>query len=65
MPLLHHLNANSHTCGSVAIMFAESMSNVEVTLTVCRYFVLLRLSLPKIGGGVYKISVPTCKNFQF
>ena len=64
MPILHHISANSHTCGSDAITFVESMSSLEVTLTVCHNVGLLRFSLPKIGG-LYKISVPTCKNFQF
>ena len=50
MPILHHISANSHTCGSDAIAFVESMSSLEVTLTVCHNLGLLGFRLPKIGG---------------
>ena len=50
MPILHHISANSHTCGSDAVTFVGSMSSLEVTLTVCHYLGLLRFCLPKIGG---------------
>ena len=56
MPILHHISANSHTCGPDAITFAGSMSSLEVTLTVCHNLGLLSFSLPKIGV-MYKISV--------
>ena len=65
VPILHHIRANGHTCGSDAITFVESMSSIEVTLTMCHNLGLLRFCLPKLGGGGYKISVPTCKSFQF
>ena len=58
MPILHHISASSHTCGSDAITFVGSMSSLEVTLG------LLGFCLLKIGG-MYKIPVPTFKNFQF
>ena len=64
MPILHHISANSHTCGSDAITFVGSMSSLEVTLTVCLNLGLLGFCLPKIRG-VDKFSVPTCKVFQF
>ena len=51
MAIWHHINANSHTCGSDAITLIGFMSSLEVTLTVCHNFWLLRFSLPKIGGG--------------
>ena len=51
MPILHHISANSHTCGSDAITFVGPMSSLEVTLTVCLNLGLLRFSLEKIGGG--------------
>ena len=50
MHILHHISANSHTCGSDAITFVGSMSCLEVTLTVCHNIGLLRLCLPKIEG---------------
>ena len=53
MPSLHHLSANSHTCGSDAIAFVGPMSSLEVTLTVCRNLGLLEFCLPKIGGCTY------------
>ena len=66
MPILHHLSANSHTCGSDGITFVGSMNSLEVTLTVCHNLGWLGFCLPKIGGGgVDKFSVPTCKIFQF
>ena len=65
MPILHHISTNSHTFGSDAITFVGSMSSLEVTLTVCHKLGLLRISFQNPGGAVYKISVPTCKNFQF
>ena len=46
MTILHHITANSQTCGSDAITFVGSISSLEVTLTVCYCFVLLRYSLP-------------------
>ena len=58
MPILHHLNANGHTCWSDAIMFVGSMSSLEVTLTVCHILGLLGLCLPKIGGGSVQIFGP-------
>ena len=64
MPILHHLSADSHTCGSDAITFVESMSSLDVNVTVCQNLGLLGFCLPKIGG-VYRFLVPTCKNFQF
>ena len=64
MPILHHLSANSRTCGSDATTFVGSMSSLEVTLTVCHILGLLGFCFPKIGG-VYRFSVPTSKNFQF
>ena len=51
MPILHHISANSHTCGSDAITFVGSMDSLEVTLTVCHILGLLGFCLPKIGGG--------------
>ena len=51
MPILHHISANSHTCGSDAVTFAGSMSSSEVTLTVCHNLGLLRFSHPKNGEG--------------
>ena len=65
MRILHHISANRHNCGSDAITFVGSMSMLEVTLTVCHNLGLLGFCLPKIGGGVDKFSVPTCKIFQF
>ena len=65
MHFLHHISANSITCRYDARMFVGSMDSLGVTLTVCWNLGLLRFSLPKIGGGVDKFSVPTCKNFQF
>ena len=50
MPILHHISANSHTCGSDAITFVGSMSSLEVALTVCYDLGFHRFSLPKIGG---------------
>ena len=35
MSILHQISANSHTCGSDAITFVDSMSSLEVVLTVC------------------------------
>ena len=64
MPILHHISANSHTCESDAITFVGSMSVLEVTPAVCHNLGLLGFGLPKTGG-VYRFSVPTCKNFQF
>ena len=64
MPILHYISANSHTCGYDAIMFVGSMSILKVTLTVYHNLGLLGFCFPKIGG-VYRFSVPTCKNFQF
>ena len=64
MPRLDHTSANSQTCGPDVITFVESMSSLEVTLTVCHNLGLLGFCLPKIGG-LYRFSVPTCKNFQF
>ena len=55
MPILHHISANSHTCGCGGITFVGSMSSLEVTLTVCHNLELLRFSLPQIGKGVYKL----------
>ena len=49
MHFLHHLSANSHICGSDAIMFVGSMDSLEVTLTVCRNLGLLGFCLPKMG----------------
>ena len=65
MPILHHISANRHTCGSDAITFVGSMSSLEVTLTVCHNLGLLGFCLPKIGGGggVDKFSVPL-ENFS-
>ena len=51
MPFLHHISANSHTCGCDAITFVGSMSSLEVTLTMCHNLGLLSFSLPKILGG--------------
>ena len=66
MPILHHISANSHTCGSGAITFVGSMSTLEVTLSVCHNLGLLTVLLSKNWGGVvYRFSVPTCKSFQF
>ena len=64
MPILLHISANSHACGYDAIMFVGSMSGLAVTLTVYHNLGLLGFCLPKIGG-VYRFSVPTCKNFQY
>ena len=50
MPILHHLSANSHTCGSDAITFVGSLSSLEVALTVGHNLGLLGFCLPKIGG---------------
>ena len=58
MPILHHLSANSHTCGYDAIMFVGSMNSLEVTLTVCHNLGLLGFCLPKIGGGGVQIFGP-------
>ena len=52
MPIWHHINGNSHTCGSDAITFVVSMSSLEITITVCHNLGLLRCSLPEIWGGV-------------
>ena len=65
MPILHHISANSYTCGSDTIMFVGSMNSLELTLTVCHNLGLLGFCLLKIGGGVDKFSVPTCKIFHF
>ena len=51
MPILHHISANRHTCGSDAITFVGSMSSLEITLTVCHNLGLLGFCLPEIGGG--------------
>ena len=51
MPILHHISANSHNCGSDAITCVGSMDSLEVTLTVCHILGLLGFCLPKIGGG--------------
>ena len=64
MPILHQISANSHFCGSEAIAFVGSMDSLEATLTVCHNLGLLGVCLTKIGGGVDKFSVPTCKIFQ-
>ena len=40
------------------------MSSLEVTLTVCHNLGLLDFLYQK-SVGVYKISVPSCKIFQF
>ena len=64
MPILHHISANSHTCGSDAITFVGSISSSEVTIAVCYNLWLLGFCLPKIGE-VNRFSVSTCKNFQF
>ena len=58
MPILHLISANSHTCGSDAIMFVGSMNGLELTLTVCHNLGLLGLWLPKIGGGGVQIFGP-------
>ena len=62
MPIWLQISANSHTCGSDAITVVGSMSSLEVNLTVCHKHGFLGFCLPKIGGGVYRFSVPT---FQF
>ena len=64
MPILHHISANSHTCGSDAKTFVGSMDSLELTLTVCHNLGLLGFRLPKIGG-MDRFSVPTCKIFHF
>ena len=64
MPILHHISANSHTCGSDANTFIESMSSLEATPTVYHNLGLLGFCLPKIGG-LYRFSVPSCKIFHF
>ena len=50
MRILHHLSANSHTCGSDAITFVGFMSTLEVNLNVCHKHGLLGFRLPKLGG---------------
>ena len=50
MPILHHISANSHTCGSDAITFVGFMSSLEAILTVFHNRGLLRFSFSKIGG---------------
>ena len=62
MPILHHISANSHTCGSDAITFVGSMSSLEVILTACHNLGMLGFRLPKIGGGV-QIFGPNLYNF--
>ena len=57
MPILHHISANSHTCGSDVIMFVGSLSSLEVTLTVYRNLGLLEFCLSKIGGGVGGVQI--------
>ena len=57
IPILYHISANSHTCGSDAIAFVGFMSSLEVTLTVCHNLGLLEFCLPKIRG-VDKFLVP-------
>ena len=63
MPILHHISANSHPCGSDAITFVGSMSSLEATLTVCHNLGLFGFAFPK-SEGVDKFSVPTCKIFS-
>ena len=65
MPFLHHISANSHTCGSDAITLIEYMSSLEITLTVCQNLGLLRFSFPKIEGCCTKIRSQLVKNFSF
>ena len=64
MPFLHHISANSHTCGSDAITFVGSMSSLEVTLSVCHNLRLLGFWLPKIGGGCTDFRSQLVKTFS-
>ena len=66
MTILHRISANSHNFGSDAITFVGSVNSWEVILTVCYNLGFLWFSLPTNGGReyLYKISFPTCKNFQ-
>ena len=50
MPILHHISANSHTCGTDAKTFAGSMNS---------------LAFQKLGGGVQIFGPNFEKNFQF
>ena len=61
---MHHISANSHTCGYDEIVFVESMSSLEVTLTLCLNLGFLSFFLPKIGGCT-KIRSQLVKNFSF
>ena len=61
MPILRLTNARVYD----GIMFVGSIDSLQVALTVCYSLGLLRFSLPKSRGGVYKLSVPTFKFFQF
>ena len=53
MPIYHHISANSHSFGSDAITFVGSMSDLEVTLTVCYNLGFLRFSLTVMGGTYF------------
>ena len=50
MPILQHISANSHTCGSDALAFVRSMSSLEVTPTMRHNLGLLRFSFQNWGG---------------
>ena len=66
MPILHHISANSPTCGSDAITFFGSMSSLEVTITVCHNLgVALVLPSKNRGGGGCTDLRYQLKNFQF
>ena len=65
MPILHQINANSHTCEADAITFVGCMSSLEVTLTVCHNLGLFGFSLPKIGGDCTDFQSQPLKNCQF
>ena len=70
MFILHHVSANSQFCGSDAISFVESTIILEVTLSVCHDFGLLRFSLFKnrwvvqnFGPNLWKFSELTIFEF--
>ena len=64
MPIVHNINAKSHTSGFDAVTFVGSMVSLKVTITAC-FNVRLRFFLLKSGGGGLQIFVRTRKIFEF
>ena len=64
MPIVHNINAKSHTSGFDAVTFVGSMVSLKVTITAC-FNVRLRFFLLKSGGGGYKFLSARVKFLSF